>query len=630
MNKSGTLNLVSTITVSGAWTWTAGSLNAGTSTIYWDYIQGSGAYFTPGSVTYYDINISPIGATSTALSGNLILSGTLTKGGHASSSFGTNSNYSVTALNISITNGTISANNSTITISGNFTNSATFTKGTSTIVFNGTSASTIDPGASSFNNFTVNTSSKSLLFSTANSTVISGTLTLNGGACGTQITLNSTDNSTQFTINATGTKSVAYVAVANSIATTAITATNSTNAGNNTSWTITADSCSSSSSSSATAYSFQRKTWYDGTQLWKSFNANSQIEFWYSTDWGTSWTENTTARIAVDTSDFSIEADSSYAFIAYTDGYAIKAASSQNYPGTGFSWTNTTIVFNGTGASDKYLLPTSTKDSNNKVWVAVQYYISGSNVQVKAIQSTNANSITAWQTSSILQSCTCPDKYAVLVSLGSGEIYAVYKDDPGVMGKKYSGSTWGGSSSIVPDGSASSGLVHNIAAVSDSSGYIHLVYIDNNGYVVYKEYTTSWQTGITLDSNVGNDYPTISLNTANNDLYAFWIRGNTIYYKKGVSPYASGNWDTNATSFYAIGTNTNITSNYSGNGMIYAEWTTGTGSPYSINWDYIIVPEYLWLFFPFAPLIPLLSKKRKKFRERPISSLRYYLSDPGS
>lgn len=121
-----------------------------------------------------------------------------------------------------------------------------------------------------------------------------------------------------------------------------------------------------------------------------------------------------------------------------------------------------------------------------------------------------------------------------------------------------------------------------------------------------------WGSPVTLDSNTGNEYPTISLNTSNSDLYAIWIRGDDIYYKKGVSPYKSANWDVSATAWQTAGTNDWVTSNYSGNGMIFAQWTDGTGSPYSVMWNFIIIPEKVWMLLALGVVIPGILKKRKK------------------
>ena len=49
-----------------------------------------------------------------------------------------------------------------------------------------------------------------------------------------------------------------------------------------------------------TSYSFQRKTWYDGTRYWRAFHNGAEIEFQYSTD-GESWTTNDSATISIST-----------------------------------------------------------------------------------------------------------------------------------------------------------------------------------------------------------------------------------------------------------------------------------------------------------------------------------------
>lgn len=129
------------------------------------------------------------------------------------------------------------------------------------------------------------------------------------------------------------------------------------------------DNIASSTSATSTANSFQRKTWFDGARYWSALNANSQIEFWYSTDQKI-WTENTSARIAVDTADFSIEADSTNAFITYTNTYSVLSRQGTSYPAVNFAWGNATIVYTGTGESDKYNFPSITRDSSANVWIS--------------------------------------------------------------------------------------------------------------------------------------------------------------------------------------------------------------------------------------------------------------------
>jgi hypothetical protein len=151
-----------------------------------------------------------------------------------------------------------------------------------------------------------------------------------------------------------------------------------------------------------------------------------------------------------------------------------------------------------------------------------------------------------------------------------------------------------------------------MSAVTDSSGNVHLTYIDSSGHTDYREYTSSaWQSPVTLDGNSGNGYVSMSLDTSNNSVYSFWVRGGHIYYKHGVSPFASGNWDASSVDWHS-GTNlTNLTTDYSVNAKVFAEWTSNSGSPYTVNWDIIAVPENLWFLFSLGIAVPVLARKKR-------------------
>ncbi|MBP9817867.1 LamG domain-containing protein [Candidatus Shapirobacteria bacterium] len=568
-----------------------------------------------------------------------------------------------------------------------------------------------------------------------------------------------------------------------------------------------------------TAYSFQRKTWFDGTRYWRSYydNANSRVNFEYSSD-GFGWTENTSARLTIANSDFSIEADSARAFIVYSCSSDVCGRVASSYPGTGFGWGAEQTVFNGTGATDDYSYPVISRDSSSYVWVVARY--TGSGVYyVKTIKETSAtndlpedsgdnvdslvnvnnsnsnvygtivprgsqdmyitmaigatiagckwvNSSTQWQNSG---GASCED-YPTLASglvgywqleeagdatradssgygndltesasdtiaqvagkFGNGadferadteylsigaqsefnlssftmsawlKVESIAGNYESVMGYSDSGdwsynmavgdvnevmtnvdndgfagggaeiytannsvatATWalftttfdgtdlrmykngvevssgfpatlgilpnystgnfylgywssqseyydgimddvrlynralgatevsllynynpsGGSYDAI--GTGQTGITTTLSSVADASGNVHLAFVDVGGSMVYREYTSSWQTAVVLDTNAGNAYPSVTLNTTNSDVYVFWIRGNHIYYKKGASTYTSGSWDASATDWKTTGTNTLLTSNFSGADIIFAEWYDGT----NISWDKI-------------------------------------------
>ncbi len=132
INNSGTLSLSSIITCAGNWTYTGGTVSAGTSTVAF---TGTFNLDGQGSVNMGFWNVQIHSGTRT-LTGNLDV----------------NNNLAVTG------GATFSASSYTIYLAGNWTNSGTFTSGTSTLVLDGVKYNTISrPGAvESLYNLTVN------------------------------------------------------------------------------------------------------------------------------------------------------------------------------------------------------------------------------------------------------------------------------------------------------------------------------------------------------------------------------------------------------------------------------------------------------------------------------------------
>jgi hypothetical protein len=158
------------------------------------------------------------------------------------------------------------------------------------------------------------------------------------------------------------------------------------------------------------------------------------------------------------------------------------------------------------------------------------------------------------------------------------------------------------------------GLSKNISTVADASGNIHLAWIDDSTpeHVQYKKYSSgSWDGSATqIDSSTSEDnaYVSVSVDTNNNDIYVIYLRNGTVYFNK-----YSGSWGGETDTGWTAGTNpTSLTSNYQGNGKIFAEWTSENGSLSTVNWDYIIVPENIWLMITFIPLAFHLIKRKKK------------------
>lgn len=138
--------------------------------------------------------------------------------------------------------GLISAGASTWNVGGNWSNSGTFTAGTSTVVLNGTNQSIT--GNTTFNNLTKSVATaRTLTFAASSTTTVNGIATLNG-ASGQLLSLVSSAPGTywNFNLGAASTKAISYVSVTDSDASGSdaskkpVMPGNSTDGGHNVSW----------------------------------------------------------------------------------------------------------------------------------------------------------------------------------------------------------------------------------------------------------------------------------------------------------------------------------------------------------------------------------------------------------
>ncbi|MEI6053222.1 MAG: hypothetical protein WCQ44_11015, partial [Opitutaceae bacterium] len=191
LTAGGTLNLGTALThtISGAWTRTNGTVDGGSSTLnIGGSVTNTAGTFTPGTST---VNYTGGAQTLAAVNyNNLTLSGSGTKTLNAGTttiggSFvlsGTASATAVVGLTISAdlnigAGTTFAAGTFTHNIAGNFTNSGTFTPGTSTLNLNGTTQSLT--GATTFNNLTLAGSGTKTF---VNNTTINGNFSIGSGA----------------------------------------------------------------------------------------------------------------------------------------------------------------------------------------------------------------------------------------------------------------------------------------------------------------------------------------------------------------------------------------------------------------------------------------------------------------
>ncbi len=194
------------------------------------------------------------------------------------------------------------------------------------------------------------------------------------------------------------------------------------------------------------------------------------------------------------------------------------------------------------------------------------------------------------------------------------EVDYVYSDGTDVF---YNRLLLGGTSSISGtqdpiDDLIPADISKNISTVADGSGNVHILYIKDSAtdYVAYKKWNgTSWDVSPTsIESNANAAYLTLSRASDTGDLYALWIDTSANTIRKSIF---TSSWS-GPTAWQNPGvTITNLSSSYSAS-AVFSEWTIGALAPFEINAGVLKVPEYLLLFLPLAPLLPFLSRVKKK------------------
>ena len=328
--------------------------------------------------------------------------------------------------------------------------------------------------------------------------------------------------------------------------------------------------------------SIQRKIFWDSgnNTWWTFFNNGSAIEFSNSSN-GTTWISRGT--IGVNAIDFSVwhTAGSSDVYLVYKN-IGTRVQKGILSP-TGITWPPLPDTVD-TDPDNKNVF--IAQDTQGYLWV-VYSDNDGANTLIFANRSTNLNDTGSWNTQITIDSAP-PDSVflPLVVPLDApGIVYFLWARGEAtdfVKGRRWSGSLEGIQTVDNPPG-----FVSNLSAVISSTDTIHILYSADSGRVKYAMYSGGvWGTPLTIDSGTSNLYPTLTIDTINNTLYAFWIRGSdgNIVMKRAAPPYGTANWDAVATSLVTAGVNkAQLTSAYHArNSFAGFMWREGT-NPYTIN-----------------------------------------------
>jgi hypothetical protein len=302
------------------------------------------------------------------------------------------------------------------------------------------------------------------------------------------------------------------------------------------------------SSATSTAYSTQRKLFHDGTYFWSFYydGDESATMYEYSSD-GSTWSSTSVAAFST--------SSVMYASVWYDSGnsvvYIVGDTSASDttvivrkgtISGTSISWgSEYTVTVSNSNLGSKVAF--ISQDTSGYLWVISSSQETDYNCA--AARSTNTNDVSAWESLTVMRTGgDVPNDYVfpMIYPLSDGDMYAIWYADGNIEGRGYdaSGGSW--DSNEVSIASTSDGKTNRgPSAVVDSTDTIHLIYSDTSGYVRYhyKPSGSSWTDGTDPEaSQTANAYPTLTVLSSNDDLYAFYIRSSQIYCKK----WAGGSW----------------------------------------------------------------------------------------
>ena len=384
-------------------------------------------------------------------------------------------------------------------------------------------------------------------------------------------------------------------------------------------------------SSSATAMSYQRKMFYDGVNFWSLYFDGTTTVYRYSIDSGQTWTLVGPAFSGTAINEASLWYDSS-SNIVYIVGDTATASTTIHVRRGVVSPAAHTITWDGSdstpafstialGGKNTYI----SKDSAGYIWIMTSNctQTTPARYELSVFVSTQPDSVGSWNHSgNMLEGVVGnqPNVKGSVVNIGSGsDMLAVFAYGGNVASRVLT-TSWSAETIIYAIGTANPGNTDTAppSVVVDSKGVAHVVY--GNGheqiveslpfiYYVYRS-GASWSVPYRLDSaknNEGNLYPTISVDSATGNVFAFWVAtsggvGLELMAKKNVS----GTWSLLTLSSDTTSPKQYLTSIYSAphEDAICWQWTQNTTGTIEVQFDKL--PEFSEIALPVLGLVAVV------------------------
>jgi len=364
-----------------------------------------------------------------------------------------------------------------------------------------------------------------------------------------------------------------------------------------------------SPASSDTAFSNQRKLFYDGAYYW-SFYYNGtlgNISYEYSSD-GATWDNMPGYFPVASAGNASLwyNSSNSMVYVVTDNGTTSKNVTvlDGTISGNTIVW-DTPAVVEVSGLDEDGKVAYVAVNSSGHIWVASTTKNGTGAYNINVTYTTNPEDLSVWSNPELMRSSDVPNEfiYPIVLPLTATDTYVVWYADGYLEGRNCSSGSWDPVDSIeVTDSGASN---KGPSAVADSSGYIHMTYVNSSGYVNYSKYTGSWSES-NLNSTITGRSPTITLETGSSYLYVLWINSTN---------QIAGNYSTDGgdswSQFTGITANSeakgNLTSIYSCN-LDNIAWEFDS----STKIDFERIPEFTDIVLPVVSVTVLVLVRRRK------------------
>ena len=406
---------------------------------------------------------------------------------------------------------------------------------------------------------------------------------------------------------------------------------------------------SSGTSQYATSLSYQRKLLYDGSSFWSFYFDGTDTVCEYSDDGGETWTSRGSVFETSGVREVSIWYDSENSVVyavgdtASSSTYVYVQKGSVNSGMCTITWaasdSTPTVSTEAASGKNSYIC----RDTSGYIWILCTDVTRTSpqfKYQLGSWQSNSVNDITAWTSrGALLPSAQTQDSDVCgsIVPAGSGsDVWAIFAYEGKVFSKKRESGAWESSEQAIysESGSQDENTVNSPpSVVVGGNQVVHVVYGDMSEdgglskpavwYAHNNTGSTNWVASFDLDStkpsNVGNKYPTISIDASTGTLYAFWMRTDTSSVPQtvmGKTKEKGGSWTS-----LSFGTQSSFTKHYltsiytaSSESIVCWLWTQNTTGTIEVFFD--VIPEFEELVAPVLTVLAVFIAFRCRRRSR--------------